>query len=226
MTKIKFESIEPDAQHLNRLLEESLFEDIVEQLLHKGYASADLFLNREEASAILAASQAAYDDEGFQLAGIGKGAQFQKNRAIRRDQILWLDHRAPREPNRPFFDRLSRLIDYLNRTCFMGIRDMEFHFAIYPEGAYYKRHLDVFTTDSSRKLSAICYLNPNWQAADGGQLRLFLPEADGTETNVEILPEAGRLVLFDSQTLEHEVMPTTRERYSITGWLKDQKEMF
>ncbi|MCB0627245.1 MAG: 2OG-Fe(II) oxygenase, partial [Saprospiraceae bacterium] len=37
----------------------------------------------------------------------------------------------------------------------------------------------------------------------------------------EILPVGGRLVLFRSELLEHEVLPARRERYSLTGWLRN-----
>jgi SM-20-related protein len=39
---------------------------------------------------------------------------------------------------------------------------------------------------------------------------------------VDILPLAGRLVCFRSDQIEHEVLPATRERLSLTGWLLDQ----
>jgi len=205
--------------------ESELFEPVVEQMLEQEYAVIDGFLSKEEAAHLLKSSREAYQNGDFHLAGIGKGEQFQKNREIRNDRIMWLDHHNPKAENFVFFDRLKQMIDYLNQTCYLGIRDMEFHFTIYPKGSLYKRHLDVFTTDSARKLSAICYLNPDWEAADGGQLRLYLPDDKGKEMAKDILPEAGRLVIFNSQKIEHEVMPTERERYSITGWLKDQASL-
>lgn len=205
--------------------ESELFEPIVAQMLEEEYAVVDGFLSQEDAALILKTSQEAYQRGDFHLAGIGKGELFQKNQEIRNDRIMWLDHRTPRAENLLFFSRLNRLIKYLNRTCYLGIRDMEFHFAVYPKGSFYRRHLDVFTSDSSRKLSAICYLNPDWQATDGGQLRLYLPDGEGNEMFQDILPVAGRLAIFNSQAIEHEVLPTERERYSITGWLKDRESL-
>jgi SM-20-related protein len=38
----------------------------------------------------------------------------------------------------------------------------------------------------------------------------------------DFLPMAGRLVIFRSDEIEHEVLPATRERLSITGWILDQ----
>jgi len=102
----------------------------------------------------------------------------------------------------------------------MGIAKQEFHYALYPEGTFYKRHLDTFQNDSSRKLSIVCYLNDeDWKPEYGGQLTLYLNEK-GTEKALDIYPVKGRVVVFESQVLEHEVKPVKQKRLSITGWLK------
>ena len=82
---------------------------------------------------------------------------------------------------------------------------------------YYRRHLDQFKKDDHRKLSVICYLNEGWKEEHGGQLRIYR-----TDGPLDILPVAGRLVCFRSDQLEHEVLPATRERLSLTGWILDQ----
>ena len=43
---------------------------------------------------------------------------------------------------------------------------------------------------------------------------------DGEEVPKTIYPFPGRMVVFESQVLEHEVKPVKTERLSITGWLK------
>ena len=42
--------------------------------------------------------------------------------------------------------------------------------------------------------------------------------SDGGFTDV--LPEGGRLVLFDSRTCKHEVTPTPKERVCCVGWFR------
>ena len=67
-----------------------------------------------------------------------------------------------------------------------------------------------------RCVSFICYLNeaePAWSVADGGQLRVYARA--GAE---EYLPTSGGLALFDSTRLEHEVLPTSRDRTCLIGW--------
>ena len=39
---------------------------------------------------------------------------------------------------------------------------------------------------------------------------------------VEVLPESGLLVAFDSKRLWHEVMPTRRERTCLVGWFRSE----
>jgi len=202
--------------------EEQQFEAAVRGIITNGYAVVDDFLSTVESRAALARLQDNFAAGQFDQAGIGNRHSYQMNQQIRRDRIQWLDHKQPAEACQPFFQRMQALIDYFNRTCYLGIRDMEMHFALYPPGGFYKRHLDVFHRSQARKLSAICYLNFDWEEADGGALLMYLPQEDGSEECVKVLPIAGRLVLFNSQQIEHEVQVARRERCSITGWLKDE----
>jgi len=49
---------------------------------------------------------------------------------------------------------------------------------------------------------------------------LIYKEIDGVEKPITIYPFPGRVVVFESQILEHEVKPVKTMRLSITGWLK------
>jgi len=66
-------------------------------------------------------------------------------------------------------------------------------------------------------------LNDAWQAADGGQLRLYL-DGMAEAPYLDVLPTAGTLVAFLSSRFWHEVMPAKRERMSITGWFRSRAE--
>jgi SM-20-related protein len=103
----------------------------------------------------------------------------------------------------------------LNRRLLLGMESLEAHFACYPPGAGYARHRDRFADDDARVLSLACYLNPDWPDAAGGALRLHLP--DGPR---DIAPRSGSVVLFLSGDVEHEVLPATRDRWSIAGWFR------
>ena len=48
----------------------------------------------------------------------------------------------------------------------------EFHYALYETGSFYKKHMDQFRNNDSRKYSMIMYLNEGWQDGDGGELNI------------------------------------------------------
>ena len=152
----------------------------------------------------------------FKSAGVGKGAQQQTNEAIRRDRILWL----PDELGSGVLSELFVLIEAMraafNRELYAGLESFEGHFAIYPPGGFYKRHIDTFRDDDVRRISFVLYLNKSWKPSQGGELRLYL---EGDREAV-IAPQAGSLVLFDSRRFPHEVLLSQAERLSFTGWFK------
>ena len=138
-----------------------------------------------------------------------------RREAVRGDHICWLE--APFEAcERVLLQRIEALRLQLNQQTLLGLFDLEMHYACYPAGRCYERHVDQPRGDGARVVSFVLYLNADWAAADGGQLRYF--EADGAV--FDILPLAGRLVWFFSAGSEHAVLPARRERYSITGWFR------
>jgi len=161
-----------------------------------------------------------HEADVFKKAAIGNRVNEVIEKSIRGDVILWIDENRADPLEVAFFNKINNLIDYLNKTCFLGILHKEFHYALYPEGTFYKRHLDTFQNDDRRKLSFVCYLNEDgWLPENGGELVLYVNE-NGEETEKVIYPFPGRVVIFESQLLEHEVKPVKTERLSITGWLK------
>ena len=160
-----------------------------------------------------------YEEDEFKKAAIGNQFNEQIIKTIRGDFISWIDESQKNEAEAVFFDKIEHFTNYLNRTCFLGIQEREFHYALYPIGTFYKRHLDTFQNDDSRKLSIVCYLNEeDWTEDFGGELAIYKED----ET-INVFPLKGRMVVFESQILEHEVKPVRRERLSITGWLKTRK---
>lgn len=200
-------------------------EPVVAALAETGYAVWDDFLSPAEVLQLRAEARHAFREGDFQAAGVGRGEDHQLDRRIRGDFIRWVDRSTMPAGGQFFLDRLDEFIVYVNRTCFLGIREAEMHFAVYPAGTGYRRHLDVFRRVQSRKLSVICYLNEHWTSDDGGQLRMYLPGQEGKEETLDILPLGGRLVCFLSDRFEHEVLPARRERYSLTGWLTNEERI-
>ncbi len=197
-----------------------LYEKVIDDLMKQKYSVVDDFFSTEEVLALRTALLEKYDEDRFKKSAIGNQANEKIIDAIRGDFILWLNEEQANVAETQFFTKLNDFKDYLNRTCFMGINEKEFHYAVYPEGTFYKRHLDTFQNDSRRRLSMVCYLNAeDWKPEYGGELTIYLNE-NGHEKSIGVYPVQGRMVVFESQVLEHEVKPVKRERLSITGWLK------
>ena len=138
--------------------------------------------------------------------------------ALRGDRTQWFDPAAASPPQRAFVARLDALRTALNRELMLGLVKCESHYAVYPPGARYARHLDRLRDSDARVVSAVFYLNDAWQEAEGGALRLYL--ADGTSR--DIYPRAGNLLLFLSAQFEHEVLPATRDRMSVACWMRQR----
>ena len=196
--------------------ENPLYENIIADILSKQCSIIDNFFTSEEVLALRESLLHKYEEDAFKKSAIGNRTNEVIKKAIRGDIILWIDEDKANRAEALFFNKINDLKYYLNRTCFLGINQKEFHYAIYPEGTFYKRHLDTFQNDDRRKLSFVCYLNEeNWKPENGGELVLYL--GDGEEI---IYPFPGKVVIFESQVLEHEVKPVNTPRLSITGWLK------
>ena len=201
--------------------ENTVYENLITDILEKSYSIIDDFFDASEIEELRDSLKDIYEADCFKKAAIGDKFNEEVDKTIRGDFILWINEAEGRAVERRFFNKINNLVDYLNRTCFLGILQKEFHYAVYPTGTFYKRHLDTFQNDDRRKLSMVCYLNDDsWVATNGGELTLYLPSENG-ETALDIIPKPGRMVIFESQVLEHEVKPVlASERLSITGWLK------
>lgn len=208
-----------------KIFSESLFEAITENLAHLDYAVVEDVFTPEELQILRRELYDCFEGGDFKEAGIGNKDLYQQNKTIRGDVIRWVDRDNTSQRCHFFFDFIEELSTYLNMTCYLGIRSQELHFAMYPAGSFYKRHLDAFQNNNARKISVVCYLNENWEEQDGGQLRIYVPSEEGMEKAIDLLPLGGRLVCFRSDLLEHEVLPATRERLTITGWLKNMDNL-
>lgn len=201
---------------------EATFDVLVDNLAEHGFAIMDNFLSAEACTEIRAIIDRHEEHGRLRKAGIGTGVEYQIDRSIRGDLIRWIEPDQVALVTQTYLEKLQVMMGYINRTLYLSLKDSEVHYTVYQPGKRYQRHLDQFRQHDHRILSVICYLNEGWLPAHGGELRLYLPEKGGTETTQDVLPIAGRLICFRSDLLEHEVLPATRARYSITGWLLDQ----
>ena len=160
----------------------------------------------------------ALDSDDLELAGIGRDDLQQTNPQVRKNQIAWIIH-GENAVSTTFHDWLESIQTYLNRTLFMGLFDVEAHYARYRIGDFYKRHVDAFVGQSNRKLSVVFYLNDEWTEENGGELWVYESEM-AKEPFARVLPKKGRLVAFLSERFPHEVRPSHKTRHSIAAWFR------
>ncbi|MBR9773751.1 MAG: 2OG-Fe(II) oxygenase [Cytophagales bacterium] len=197
-------------------------EIIVESLYEKGWCVLDHYISEEFRKELLNEQRELLMHGQFRLAGIGKGETFAIKPEIRSDKVLWMDENLLTPLQEVYWDKMERLRSAINQRCFLGLKSFEAHFAMYPQGSFYLRHLDQFQSVSYRVVSVILYLNDTWEESDGGELRMFYTRPDGIEDYKDFFPLGGRIVVFLSGEVPHEVLPTNKERISITGWMKDR----
>jgi len=199
------------------------FEELVDHVAEHGFCVINDFLPEATVTALANEAQTLKQTEVMQVAGIGR-EHLNVNKEIRGDSIYWLNEDEATTAQQSYFEQMESLRLNLNRHLYLGLFGLESHLAVYPEGGFYKKHLDCFASQNpqkpQRKISCIVYLNHDWHMQDGGQLKLYLNETDESDKYKSILisPLAGRAVIFLSDTFYHEVMPTYKERISLTGW--------
>jgi Rps23 Pro-64 3,4-dihydroxylase Tpa1-like proline 4-hydroxylase len=104
-----------------------------------------------------------------------------------------------------------------------------------PGGSKYPLHIDNpqgLSIGDTRKLTCILYLNPQYKEGDGGELRMFVKGKDtvteGALETVDLTPEGGRILMFFSDEIPHEVLATapngakddaSLDRYALTVWI-------
>lgn len=132
---------------------------------------------------------------------------------IRGDRIRWIteDFFA----GYYYLQSINALASLFNRSLFAGIRHSEAHYACYPTGFGYQWHSDNPAGRDERVISAVFYLNDDWEAIDGGALEVV----DKHGVHHEVMPVANRLIIFDSD-LRHQVQTAHRQRYSIATWMR------
>jgi SM-20-related protein len=194
-----------------------LSEGIAEELAGRGWSVREGFLDADEAHVLAEECRMLRASGEFRHARVGIGAGKQLRPEVRTDRVLWLAEGSTTAAQHRCLQRLEELRVAINRRTYLGLFGFEAHLALYPPGSYYRRHLDRFRGAGHRVVTAVIYLNEDWQVDYGGCLRLYFDDGDEPRCH-DIVPTAGTLVTFLSGTFEHEVLPATRDRLSLTGW--------
>ena len=146
-------------------------------------------------------------------------------------EVLLPDSHAPFRPSADLLGVVEGVRLSIERSTGTALDKglTELKFAFYPSGGCYQRHLDALQVPGSgwtRAYSFILYLNKGWLPRHGGCLRVFRAAAAGEgggtekgEAHLDVPPAPGTLVVFKSDTVAHEVLPTNSMRVAIVGWL-------
>ena len=155
------------------------------------------------------------DSNLFKIAGLAKSTE--PDLTIRNDSIYWLDAESDSLTPTDMLAliQLDDLKDRLKSFFRTSISEFECHYAIYKPGQFYQKHKDVTSTNNKRVFSFVIYLNEIWDADDGGETEAFVND----QSLFKILPKAGTMLMFKSD-LEHAVLPTKKNRYTLTGWYR------
>jgi SM-20-related protein len=195
-------------------------EEIINAMDRHGWAAMPGCIGREDSLRLMHECEDACENGDFRRAGVGRGSDLQVREDIRRDQVMWLRPGDASVEQGIYLAWLETLRLALNRRFFLGLFEFEGHFAIFPEGAFYKPHLDRHAGTNDRIVTAILYLNPDWQSGDGGELKLWTTSGENAGAFELIEPRMGTLVCFLAGDFWHEVLPARKSRMSITGWFR------
>lgn len=189
-------------------------DQILDDLDHLGFTLINMAYDDEDIQKKLT-SECLNNLSHFRQAAIQNGVQTQ----IRSDHILWLDEQDLIAKHH--INSLQALVLLLNRHLYLGIQQIEAHYACYKTGDFYALHRDNPQQKNDRVISTVYYLHEEWQPDWGGQLRI-----QDKQNNWHLIdPKPNLLVVFQSDLL-HEVIKTTHQRLSITAWLRSGQSLF
>jgi SM-20-related protein len=194
-----------------------IVEKIIDAIAAHGFYVGSSIFDTELTRALHRRALFLHEEKQLRRAKIGRGDASAQHDTIRGDQTLWLESMPTDVAERTAVDRVNELRTRMNATLFLGARSTELHFAHYAPDAFYKTHRDRFADESTRLMSLVFYLNDEWPSDAGGELVIY----DESLAQLScVLPCAGTMVAFRSEMFPHEVLPATRDRFSLTGWLR------
>lgn len=188
-------------------------DQIIEDLDQHGFTVIDHAYPQDYVDALV--KECTFNLNRFRDAAIQNGVVSK----IRSDHILWISEELKIAQHH--IETLKEISQLLNRNFYLGIQEVEAHFACYNAGEYYALHRDNPQGKNGRMISTVYYLHEDWQDDWGGELHL----QDKNEQWHTIQPKQNRIAMFQSDLL-HEVIQAKHQRLSITAWLRSGQNLF
>lgn len=204
------------------LLDSVKLKQIIQDLEEKQWSQVDLLFTKELSEDLHQDILNLDKENCFIPANTGSGKNLLRNGAVRGDHIFWLNEKLPgfHQCQNNIFSVLKLLKTNFNQKFYLNIRNLEFHYALYPAGAHYDKHLDQHKGQNQRTITFVHYLNPLWKISDGGRLLIYDPE-NPEKVLLTVEPLFGRTILFFSDVFQHEVEVSSQKRMSFTGWFRN-----
>lgn len=190
------------------------FEILIHDLVEKGWHLCENFLDEDFCRNAIEESK----HLEFAKAKVGGGQTRTTHTEIRNDSIHWLDLNSATPLQKRYLDLTEEIKININRELYLGLKEFECHLALYQKDEFYKKHSDQFHGTNIRTVTAVTYLNT---PTKGGELVIY-KRNNPNEIDAIVKPKAGLLVCFITKDLYHEVLPAGSERYSFTGWFRNQ----
>jgi len=189
-----------------------------DQLANEGYLILENFLNAEQCQMITTRIAELQQSHALKKAHIGRQSELSFQPQIRGDLIHWLEPNTENILEKKLFQDLFQLQNLLSRELFLPLKKFEIHFALYPPGTGYERHYDQHKNQPYRLITFVLYLNKDWNDSCGGELVIYNSNNDEL---IRVSPTLGKLILFQSALFPHAVLPSSRDRQSLTGWFRN-----
>ena len=142
-------------------LSRATLDPLLDGLAEQGWAIATNALPADLTLELAQECRARANLGALQPAGVGRGSAHGVQEGVRGDHIQWLEPSQCAAGDR-YLAMLDDLRGQLNQALYLGLEDYEGHFALYPPGTFYQKHLDRFRDDDRRAVSAVFYLNSDW----------------------------------------------------------------
>ncbi len=205
--------VHPFSAHLTELQ----IVDIADGLSTRGWVALEHAIPAAQITHFRTRLCALHTQGALQQAGIGREKSANIAPQVRGDTTFWLDVASADATDHALLGWLEALRTQLNAQLFLGLDHVEAHYALYPPGGHYAKHVDRHRDSDARVLSFVLYLNETWRSEWGGQLKLYDHEGEALAT---IAPVAGTVVLFRSEQFPHEVIAAAQTRMSVAAWFR------